>query len=254
MFRFVIALIALVVVSAKSVSMSTDTTVNGVDGLNLKWEVPFKVDDYVVGFKYSMSELKKAPQTLFAKRTIGMGDDSRATVSAEFDVASKNLQVATSWMSDKVGLAVNALADSKEMLKKVGASTSRAVGDFNLDLEGKYDMLKKSTDFSGKLSRDDTSAEVTYNTDDRDVVLNVEHNLDASNSVEPSISLTTGDVTYGYTRKWDGGALSSTYHPGDRADFKWTDRGTSGSWVTKASVPLENTKNTKVSFTREWDY
>lgn len=253
MFRFLLALVGLALISAKSVSMSTDTTVAGVDGLNLKWEVPFKVDDYTVGFKYSMSELRKAPQTLFARRTIGLGDSS-ATVDAEFDVAGKTLEVATSWVSDKVGLAVNALADSKEMLKKVGASTTRSVGDFNLDLSGKYDMLKKSTDFAGQLSRDDTSAEVTYNTEDRDVVLNVKHNVDDRNTVEPSISLTSGDVTYGYTRKWDGGSLSSSYHPGDRADFKWTDKGTSGSWVTKASVPLENTKNTKVSFKRDWDY
>ncbi len=212
------------------------------------------MDDYVVGFKYSMSELRKAPQSLFAKRSVSVGDDSTVAVNAEFDVASKTLEVATSWASDSLGLAVNALADSKEMLKKVGASTSRAVGDFNLDLSGKYDMLKKTTDFAGKLSRDDTSAEVTYNTEEKDVVLNVAHNLDDRNSVEPSISLTSGEVTYGYTRKWDGGSLASTYHPGDRADFKWTDKGTNGNWVTKASVPLENTKNTKVSFKRDWDY
>lgn len=254
MFKVFILIALLAAVSAKTVSMSTDSTIAGVDGLNLKWEVPFKVDDYTVGFKYSMSELRKSPQSLFAKRTIGFGDEARATVNAEFDVASKTLEVATSWVSDKVGLAVNALADSKAMLKKVGASTTRSVGDFTVDISGKYDMLKKSTDFKGQLSRDDTSAEVTYNTDVKDIVLNVEHQIDDKNSVEPSISLTTGDVTYGYTRKWDGGSLATNYHPGDRADFKWTDKGTSGSWVTKASVPLENTKNTKVSFTRDWDY
>lgn len=253
MLRIICFLAMLALISAKSVSMSTDTVVNGIDGLNVKWEVPFKVDDYVVGFKYSLSELKKAPQTLFAKRTFALGE-SEATVNADFDVREKTLQVASSWVSNQVGLAVNALADSKEMLKNVGASTTRSLGDFTLDLAGKYDMMKKTTNFQGQLSKDDTTARVNYNTDDRDVILSVAHQLDSRNSVEPSISLTSGDVTYGWTRKWEGGQVKSTYHPGDRADIEWRDNGVNGRWTTKASVPLENTANTKISFSRDWDY
>lgn len=255
MFRLLIAFVIMAVVLAgKSVSVSTDTTVNGVDGLNLKWEVPFKVDDYVVGFKYSLSELKRAPQSLFARRDIELTSDSKANIDAEFNVADKTLEVAANWVSDKAGIAMSALADSKEMLKNVGAKTSSDFNGFNLDIAGDYNLLKKITDVRTKLKKDDTSAEVTYNTDDRDVVLSVNHELDSKNSVHPSISLTSGDVTYGYTRKWEGGSLSSNYHPGDKAELKWTDEGISGTWTTKAEVPLENTKNTKVSFSRDWKY
>jgi hypothetical protein len=233
--------------------MSTDSTVAGIEGLNLKWEVPFKVDDYVVGFKYSLSEMKKAPQSLFAKRKFEIGDSS-ATVNADFNVQSKVLEVATSWASDRAGVAISALADSREMLKRVGASTSRTIGGFTLGLAGKYDMLKRSSEFSTKLSKDETAAEFRYNTEERDVVLSVSHDLDTNNALTPKISLTTGDVTYGWTRKWNGGSLASSYHPGDKAEFIWVDQGTGGIWRTKAQVPLEDPKKTKVSFTRDWQY
>ena len=160
-----------------------------MDGLNLKWEVPFKVDDYVVGFKYSLSELKRAPQTLFARRDVELTSDAKASINAEFDVADKTLQVAAKWVSEKAGIAMSALADSKEMLKKVGAKTSSEFNGFNLDISGDYNLLKKVTDVKTRLNKDDTTAEVTYNTDDRDIVLSVNHDLDSRNSVHPSISL-----------------------------------------------------------------
>ena len=39
-----------------------DVGVDGVEGLNLRWEAPFKFDDYVVGFKLAMRNLKKATE------------------------------------------------------------------------------------------------------------------------------------------------------------------------------------------------
>jgi hypothetical protein len=255
MFRLIVLFAFIAVATAgKSISCSTDAMVNGIEGLNVKWEVPFKVDEYVVGFKYSLSELKRAPQTLFAKRKFEVNDDMSANIDAEFNVADKTLEVAMDWVSDKAGIALSALADSKEMLKKVGASTSNSFSGFNIDLSGKYNLLSKVTDVTGKLKKDDTTASVKYNTDDKDILLSVNHDLDSRNSLEPQISLTTGDITYGWTRKWNGGSLNSKYHPGDKAEFKWIDNGVSGTWTTKAEVPLENTKNTKVSFSRDWNY
>ena len=239
-------------VRIQSVSMSTDTTVNGIDGLNVKWDVPFKFDDYLVGFRYSLSELRKAPESLFAKRSFNVAD-SDLDIDADFNVRDKSVNLAGRWVSDKLGLAVSALADSKDYLTEVGAETKQKWNDMNV-IAAKYDLGNKHTNVKTTLSRDETSAAVSYNTNDKDVLLEVSHDLDSSNTVSPSISLTSGDVTYGWTRKWNGGSLKSTYHPGDKASFKWTDEGTSGTWSTTADVPLENTGNTKVTFSRDWNY
>ena len=49
-------------------------------------------------------------------------------------------------------------------------------------------------------------------------------------------------------------SLKSTFFPGDKVSMEWTDQGSGGSWSTTADVPLDSSKNTKVSFNRDWDY
>ena len=46
-----------------------DTSVNGIEGFNIQWEVPFDFQDYVVGFKYNVGGLKKTPETLYVKKS-----------------------------------------------------------------------------------------------------------------------------------------------------------------------------------------
>lgn len=93
-----------------------------------------------------------------------------------------------------------------------------------------------------------------YDSEDKDPVLSVTRALDSKNEVSPSVSLKSGDVSYGYTRKWEGGSLKSKLFPGDKVQLEWTDKGAQGSWVTSADVPLDNKANTKVSFGRDWSY
>ena len=64
--------------------------------------------------------------------------------------------------------------------------------------------------------------------------------IDAKNEVSPSVSLKNGDVAYGYTRKWEGGALKSKLFPGEKVEVEWTDNGSQGTWTTTAEVPLDN--------------
>lgn len=35
---------------------------------------PFKVDDYLVGFKYNIAKLGEAPEVVFARREFGVSD------------------------------------------------------------------------------------------------------------------------------------------------------------------------------------
>ena len=53
-------------------------------GLNVKWTAPFKFQDYVVGFKTTLGDLKRAPEELFIKRSFSTGSDGTATVGKPF--------------------------------------------------------------------------------------------------------------------------------------------------------------------------
>jgi len=237
--------------NSKTVSVSTDTTVNGLDGLNLKLAVPFKVDDYVVGFRYKLAQMKKVPESLFAKRSLDIADGT-ATVDADYELGGKTLNIAAKWVSDKLGLSMHAEGNTKDKLTEIGASTKQEINGKKITLTGDYDLVNKKLDTTASLNLQDTTAEINYNNVDKDVVLAVSHDYDNRNTISPSISLTSGHVTYGWTRKWDGGSLETTYHPGDKAVLEWQDKGASGTWKTKASIPVENHANTKVSITRDW--
>lgn len=86
--------------STQSISASIkDTTVNGVEGLNINWVAPFKFDDYVVGFRYALGNLKKAPESLFAKRTYDTPIiEGAATVDVDYNLDSKVFAVESKWV------------------------------------------------------------------------------------------------------------------------------------------------------------
>lgn len=245
----------------KSVHISTSTEVDGVSGLNLNWEVPFKVEDYVVGFRYKLNQLKKYPETLFAKKTIDIAD-GQATVDADLDIDGKTVSVAAKWVSDKLvdGLktTVHVEGNNKDYLTSVGAEINKDIDGNNVELKGVYNVADQKVRANGKVVRDKTTAEVSFNTADEDLQLHLSHELDANNAPKGSYSTKTGEVAYGWTRKWTGGELDATYHPGNggKAVLQWTDKGSQGDWKTTAEIPLANNEigNSKVSIKREWKY
>jgi len=239
--------------SAKSVSISTDTSIDGFDGLNLNWQVPFKVDDYIVGFRYKLDQARKVPQSLFAKKSFDVADGT-ATVDADLDVASKTVSVAAKWVSDKLGLTVSADANTKDHLTSLGAEKTEKIDGNDITLRGQYNLADQKVKASAKVVHDKTAAEASYNTADEDIVVSVSHDIDDVNTVSPTYSTKSGKLSYGWTRKWNGGELDATYVSGDKAVLEWTDKGKLGDWKTKAEVPLEDTKNIKVSINREWKY
>lgn len=82
--------------------------------------------------------------------------------------------------------------------------------------------------------------------------MTVSHKLDSNNAVQPSLSLKDGKVKYGWTRKWEGGSLESTLYPGDKVTLEWDDDSSNGVWKTKATVPINDMKASKVSVSRDW--
>ena len=221
--------------------------------MNINWAVPFKVDDNVVGFRYKLNSNKKTPDSLFAKRSVEIADGT-ATVDADLEVDSKKLSVAAKWVSDKLGLTINAEGNSKDSLTRVAAEKSEKFDGNDVTLRGDYNIATQKVKAAAKVSRDKTSAEAQYNTADEDMVINVSHDLDDRNTLSPSYSTKSGKLSYGWTRKWNGGELDATYHTGDKVALEWTDKGHAGNWKTKAEVPLEDSKNIKVSINREWNY
>ena len=257
MFRFFLLLAVLAVALAgngKSISASIkDTQVNGVEGLNIKWTAPFKFQDYVVGFKTTLGDLKRAPEELFAKKSFSTGTDGTATVEAEYNIDSQTLNVNGKWIN-KNGLTLTGKGNTKDHLTEVGAETSTTMSGHKLNVGAVYDLLSKKLSTTTSMNVDDTVVEVKYDNDAKDPVLEVSHKLDDKNTVTPTISLKTGAMTYGWTRKINGGSLETKLHPGDKVDLTWEDNGASGVWTTKAEVPLENHAGTKVSFSRDWNY
>lgn len=249
------------VATSKSVSASIkETKVDGLEGLNLKLAFPFKFDDYVIGFKTTLTGNHKAPETLFAKKTFATNvkdisaSDGTATVEADFNTRSNVLSVAAKWVSDALGATVRLDGNSRDNLEKVGLSTSRKVDGKNVGVDLEYDVKTEHVDATASVAVDDTAVEVSYNTKDKNPTVAVSRKIDSNNQVSPSISLKDGSITYKWTRALKGGKLESTLHPGDKVIVDWTDNGSDGAWKTSAEIPLEDRKNAKVSITRDWAY
>lgn len=232
-----------------------DTSVNGIEGLNLKWSAPFKVQDYVVGFKYSLGDFKKVPDSLFAKRTFDNVAEGIANVEADYNVAGKVLEVAAKWTSEKLGLSVGASGNSRDRVTEVSASSTQDINGHKVTLGGTWDRIKNKLDFSTKANLEkDLTAQVDYDTVGKDPVLKVSYKLDENNIISPAVSLKDGEMSYGWNRKINGGCLDAKFSPGDNVEVEWTDNGSNGVWTTKATIPVNNQAGTKVSFSREWNY
>jgi len=261
MIRATILIVFLMVAFAnagpatQTVSASVkDTSINGVEGLNIKWSVPFEIQNYKLGFKYSLGDLKKVPDSLFAKRSFETSGDGVATVDAEYNLGEKSLNVDTDWVSDKLGLTLKAAGNTRDHLTKVFASTTQTLQGTKVTVGGEYDRLANKIDVTTTAALDDLTAEIKYDTKDKDPVLSVAYNVDSNNVITPSVSLKDGEVSYRWKRALTGGSIDTKFNPGNNVEVEWTDNGSNGVWKTKADIPVNDHAATKISFSREWNY
>jgi hypothetical protein len=231
-----------------------DTTVNGIEGFNFNIVAPFKFQDYVFGVRYALGNFNKLPESIFAKKSFETPADGLATVNADYDFVDNSLNIATRWNSDSLGLTVQANGDSKRKLKTFGVSKSLNIKDNRLSVAGAYDLIKKKISGSASFDADKTRVQLSVDSESRNPELFVSRALDENNEINPAIKLRTGEVSYGYRRKWHGGSLLSRFFPGDKATLEWKDNGASGAWTTLAEIPLADATATKVTFSREWEY
>ena len=232
-----------------------ETSLNGIDGLNLKFSAPFKFMDYVVGVKASLGNFKNLnPDTIFVKRTFSDVADGKVNVEGDYDIDSKTLDVDLEWVGD--GVSVSARGNNKDLLTELAAKAKHTFEGSKAvvaDLGASYHMLTKKIAGSASVHLDSTTAKVAYDTEEEDPVVSVSYKHDR-NTITPSYSTKTGDITIGVSRKLESGKLDAEVHPGDKVVVEWEDNGAHGVWKTKVDVPLgDDHKNTKVSFARDWN-
>lgn len=224
------------------------------DGFNLNLAVPFKFEDLLFGFRYSLDNVSGVPESLFFRKSLDTPQEGVLTVDGDFVVGPNKLGVAARWVSNKLGLSLGANADSQSYLTNVDASKSLSIDGKKVTVSGAYDVKKNKAAGGIDVAVDATTVSATYDSEENDVALSVSHQIDEQTVVTPSIN---SKVQFGLAllRKWNGGRLRGKYsYPQDKVDLEWTDDGANGAWVTKAEIPVRNAKQTKVSLSRDWTY
>jgi hypothetical protein len=170
----------------------------------------------------------------------------------DVDVNNNEIGIGAQWTDGKY--QVNVEGNSADMITIVGANTTQTVSGNDIGIAASYEVLSQKISAKASVTIDDAIAVLNYNSADQDPILSVEKPIDENNSVIPCVSCKTGAINLGYLRRWAGGSLRSTFYPKDKVILEWKDQGTNGVWTTTADVPLDDTANTKISFSRDWNY
>jgi len=114
--------------SAKSVTANLKES-DGLDNLNLKCAFPFKINDYVLGFrhKFGTDGLTYKPDAIFVKKTFETGDVGSLTVDAELASKDYVFSAATKWISNKWKVAFGLEGNTKDLLTNVDFSSDDSI-------------------------------------------------------------------------------------------------------------------------------
>jgi hypothetical protein len=130
------------------------------------------------------------------------------------------------------------------------------VQGLNVGVAVGYDRLASLLTGKASVMKEGTTVSLEYDTQRRNPELQVEQYVNENNIVAPAISLKTGDISYSWIRRWTGGYLRSSLHPGDKLAFDWRDETLNGlgAWNTHAEVPIDDISKAKISISRDWKY
>eukprot|EP01035_Chromulina_nebulosa_P018215 gene18215-23881_t len=211
--------------TTKTVSATvSESTISSIDGLNIKFTLPFEWNDAIVGLKYTLNNIKSLPDSLFYKKSIDLNTDNKFSFDADYSLADQKIELTTVLANKQSGL------------------TGKLVTDNN------------NYDISTKVTKDRITTDLAYNTVENNPILTVGVDIDDVSTIAPSISLRTGDISYKYSRKLSAGSISGKFIPDDKVEVEWKENVSNGVWITKADIPLDRSKNTKISLTKQWDY
>ena len=237
----------------------------GLEGLNIKLGLPFKMDQVIVGFKLRLGALrntltKKASRyhltplldTLYGRTTFDTPVvPGTVHVDCDFNCDSRTLYTRSRWVSRERDVEVMAAADTDNFLTDVGfeVSVSNSTERTRVSLNAAYDLKNQVLDGWTKFTLGDTSVRVTL-----DHVVKVAHKLDERNTVMPSVSLKNGAPAVGWKHKFSTGSLEAEYAPAESLDVVWRDEATYGTWTATASIPVHDHERSRISVTHDWRY
>jgi len=241
-----------------SVAVKDDNILGGLDDLDIKWRGFFNLKEYSLGFKYALKSLlnKELPESLFAKRVIDDLAYGKALLQAEYDVKKETASLYCNWVSSKFGLTVTALIDSKDKVTEFACRKvqSAFLGADETAVGADYLKEDDKLSFYARYARGDTAAEYRLDTKDLDSIVTISQNIDEENVFSPSLSLKSGDLSFGWLKKWSGGSLESKLKVGEKLSLTLKEDAKSGAWVVKADIPVESGKKTKIGIVREITY
>ena len=101
--------------------------------MNLECDFPFKFNEYVLGFKHSISNFAKAPESFFLKKTYDTPNNSKTTIKLDYNSVDQVLASSTTFESDtKYGLTAVADANTKDYLTKFSVESNTNFNSLHL--------------------------------------------------------------------------------------------------------------------------
>lgn len=257
--------IQIIVVLSSSSSLTKVTTnlndiiLNGLEGLNIKIVAPFKFNNNIFGFKYTLTNIQKIPDIIFAKTVhnncLYEGD---IIIESDYHIKNKIFNIQSIWQNKKEKLSLLLKGNNINQLPITELGLSKEINYNNKDILINliYNIPQKI--FKGfshiDLNNNNIQLEINYNSLTKESVLSIIKNLDKSNDIIPSISLLTGNINYIWLRKWNNGLLKTKLTPGQLIDLEWKDKGCHGEWITNVMIPLQSDKKPILSLQREWSF
>lgn len=228
-----------------------DSNIDLLEDIDIDIGAPITVQDYSVGFNWA--NVRRAPESIYARRSFNNVADGTANVEAKYRLSDKSVHLSTSWNNDNLGLRVAVEGNTVDRLSNVDVTKKLDWNANKVSVGAAYNAVKKVITGSATLRAADTVVELEYNTADKAPVVAVTRTLNENEEVSPSVNLKTGDISYGYKRKWAGGSLKGKLFPAtQRLEVEWNDEGSRGTWTTSANVPVNDLSGAKVSVKHHW--
>ena len=206
---------------------------------------------------HRLRDIQRFPESLFFKnRPINIASGS-ASVDADYFIDPKVLSLTGNWISNKLGLSLTAFGNTRDKLTSLAISKRMMFGGNDGVVNADYNVKTKKFVGSGSVTVEKTTVTGTYLTSNQELVVAVSYDLDEDNTISPVFFSSSGKMQYSWSRKFVGGALDTTFVPGENVRLSWTDRSQYGDWHTHAEVPINtgvDIGKTKLSIKREWRY
>ena len=237
-----------------------DTSVSSVEALNFAGTVETELNEKLsMGVEYEQSRARFKPRAVFALWRSKEGEGDPLKVKTTYNVAANSAGLELSYSRAGFDMDVTMDTARSKWLKRLGFSRRLDFKGRALTLSPEFDMETTTTTLTSTLSvNEDTDLRMVFKTDDLadrdalDATLELQHNIDAENSIKPTFDLNTGDVTYQYKRTPASGdaSLEVNVLPGKEVKLEWKDTVSAGVWTTNVRVPWGEPEDSSLSMKR----